>query len=462
MVLLDKTERGEVEMTKKRNKMDANRIIKKVVERIKGVDEFEVYLSREKKTTIEVKNKRVDSFEGADTWGICCRLLKDKALGFSYATSEEFIPKMVEDALQSMKNSTQDPSYGFPEGYHLKPLPFKTLDPELSLIPISEKIKKAKDLEEAAFSYDPRIKKVRKSSYNETISEIWILNSQGIHLSTSQSLVQAYILVVAEEGKEAQVGFEFGFDHFFSGLDTKKLGIKAAERAVGQLGARVVPSGKLPLFLENVVAAEFLEVLSASFLAESIKKNKSLLSGRLGEGVFSPLISIIDDGLLPQGMRSVPFDGEGVPTQRTPLVEKGVLKGFLYDNYYAHKDGISSTGNSLRSSLKSPPKVGISNLFIEKGKLSLADLFENAEGGLYITEVMGIHTADPISGDFSVGAAGFRIEAGRPKYPVKGVAFSGNIITLFSQVNGVGSDLRLFGQVGSPSLGVLPMDISGK
>jgi len=214
--------------------------------------------------------------------------------------------------------------------------------------------------------------------------------------------------------------------------------------------------------LDNRVATEILEVIAPAFLAENVQKGKSLLAGRIGEDIFSPMLRIRDDGTLPGGMGTAPFDGEGVPQQNTVLVDKGRLAGYLYDTYRARKAGMVSTGNATRGSSKSPPLMGVSNFFIDNGDTPFAGLLQGIERGILVTTVMGMHTANPISGDFSVGAAGFLIERGSVTVPVKGIAIAGNIMELFHSVELVGNDLRFFGVVGAPSLRIAELDVSGE
>jgi PmbA protein len=161
-------------------------------------------------------------------------------------------------------------------------------------------------------------------------------------------------------------------------------------------------------------------------------------------------------------MGTAPFDGEGVAQRNTVLVEEGRLKGFLYDTYCARKAGTVSTGNAARGGVKSPPRMGVTNFFIENGTVSFAGLLEGIGRGIVVTSVMGMHTANPISGDFSVGAAGFLIEQGAMTVPVKGIAIAGNILELFRNVEQVGDDLRFFGEAGAPSLRIAALDVSGE
>jgi PmbA protein len=235
-----------------------------------------------------------------------------------------------------------------------------------------------------------------------------------------------------------------------------------------RLGGKRIPSGVYPILIQNSVASEFLSILAHSFLADQVRKGKSPLRGRKGGRVFSPLLSIVDDGTHPKGISTSPIDGEGTPSQRTFLVVEGELSAYLYDRYWAHRENVSSsesaigsTGSSRRSSIKFPPGIGVSNFFIEPGKLLFSDLLKDLHPGVMVEEVMGLHTVDPISGDFSLGCSGQWIERGEKVHPVKSVAVAGNLFQLFKNVIGVGEDFRIFGSVGSPSLLVKELEISG-
>jgi PmbA protein len=209
------------------------------------------------------------------------------------------------------------------------------------------------------------------------------------------------------------------------------------------------------------VAASLLELLSTSLLAESVQKGRSLLAGRLGQEVAAPSANLIDDGLLPGGLETAPFDAEGNPRQRTVLLERGRLAGFLYDQYGANREGRASTGNASRPGALSPPSVQVSNLYLEPGSHSFEALLAEMGRGIIISNVLGMHTANPVSGDFSVGASGHWVEGGHISHPVKGIAISGNVLTLLSRLAVVGSDLRFWGRVGSPSLLIERLDVGG-
>lgn len=441
--------------------MDAIERLKRTIEG--KVDDYEIYISRERIMTIEVKDGAIDSFEKSMTEGAALRVLKDKSIGFSFSSCllEDSLKEMAKDAIDSAIYTAGDEFYGFPLKEAIPPLELKVYDPYLIHCPEREKIDKVLSLEDSARSYDPKVKKTRKAYYREILKEVEIIGKDRInsHLSTR---VTSGILAVAEGDGDSQIGWDSEYKRFFSDLNPVEIGRSAAERAVRLLGARQGKTASLPAILENTVSAEFLEVLSSSFLADNLHKGKSMLKDKIDKKVFSSLITIVDDGLLTGGWATAPFDDEGVKRQTTYLVKDGMLIGYLYDHYWAKRGGKDSTGNCYRQGFKTPPQVSYTNLYINKGSLPFQALIKEIRQGIYITDLLGIHTANRVTGDFSLGAMGFWIDNGNIAYPVKGIAISGNLLDLFSKVVGVGDDLRFFGGIGSPSLLVEELDISGR
>jgi PmbA protein len=445
--------------------MDVTAIIDKIESHLKGrlLDGYEIFMSASRNLSIEVKEQQVDTFRCSSPVGVGIRVLKANAMGFSFSTSMDDcdLMKMIDNALTSAQFQTPDENniFPFPEAY---PEISGLFDGELGRVGEGEKIGRAMELERLTLAADPRVRKVRKASYGESNYEGHIRNSLGVSGSYRDTSITCSVSAIAEKGDDSQMGWDFGFSNFFSGVDVATISRTAADKAAGLLGARKIPTMRCPAVLDNHVATEILEVLSTSFLADSVRKGKSLLAKRAGEAIFSPRLRIRDDGTLPGGMATAPFDGEGSPQRNTLLVDDGRLLGFLYDSYHARRSGTVSTGNATRSNSKNPPAMGVSNFFIENGATPFAGLLQGIERGVLLTSVMGMHTANPISGDFSVGAAGFLIEDGVATTPVKGVAIAGNILELFHGVEMVGNDLRFFGAVGSPSLRIAALDVSGE
>jgi PmbA protein len=212
------------------------------------------------------------------------------------------------------------------------------------------------------------------------------------------------------------------------------------------------------------VAVDFLGIFASALSAESVQKGKSLLKGKIGSQVVSPIIDIADNALIDRLLGSRPFDSEGVASKNKTLIGSGILNHFLHTAYTARKDNSTSTGNAVRAGFSSLPSVGITNLFLRPASGTLAlpftSLLEAAGEGLLVTDAMGMHTANPISGDFSVGITGLWVEGGTLLYPVKEAVISGNILDLFRKVVACGDDLTFYGKIGSPSLLIKDVDIS--
>ncbi len=447
--------------------------------RSRPIDGYEIYLEQSSRFDVESKERKVDTFQVSHSWGMAFRILNHHRMGFSYATLSSpsqgktknplsELEQIINDAIASAEDTSSDLCYDFaPSPRETFPL-LQIYDETLEGTSEKVKIEKAKALEEAARSVDPkRIKKVRKSSYQETTARRTLINSNGLQCSYDATFCSVSVTSVAEEAGEAEVGWDFDTSHFFGDLDAERVGREASRMALESLGGRKISSGVYAVLIHHRVASEFLSLLAHSFEADQIQKGKSPLRGKMGEGFFSPLITIEDNGLHPRGILTSPVDGEGMPTQKTPLVVHGELSGYLYDRYWAKRERgssgspVESTGNSRRSGIKSPPGIGTTNFLIEPGKLPFPGLLRDLHKGILLEEVMGLHTVDPISGDFSLGCSGKWVDGGKEVHPIKSVAVAGNLFKLFEDVVEVGEDFRFLGAVGSPSLLVRGLKISG-
>jgi PmbA protein len=248
-------------------------------------------------------------------------------------------------------------------------------------------------------------------------------------------------------------------------VDLKRIAREAARRATQILGARKATTTKGTIILEAATVAELLGVLSGAFSSDNVQKGKSFFAGRLYQKVASEAVDIVDTGLLPWRTGSRPFDAEGIPSQRTVLVERGVLQGYLYNLYTARKDRVCSTSNAVRAGIYGPPSVGISNLLIrpssEEFMRPLDELIGTIKKGMVVTEVMGVHTANPVTGEFSIGASGLWVEGGQIKYPVREAAISGSLLELLQRVVCFSTDMKFYGRIGCPDLLIEGINISG-
>jgi|SRR5208283_2529167 len=428
-----------------------------------GADEAEVYTRISKNLAVEVKNHKVETLESSLTSGYGIRVIKNKQPGFSYSTDPGKISRVVDAALSVAHYAEPDENIGFP--LPLQAGKMRIFDGRIAAITGDKAIDLVMLIEKGALDTDRRITKIRKSLGSFGTDNTCIVNSQGIDACYTSTICSAQLTVVAEYGADSQLGWDYEMSRLLDENAFAKVGAGAARRALQLLCARKINPVKGFIILDNSVAAEFLAILTASLSSDAVQKGKSMLAGKKGERVISTFLNIMDNGLLDDLPGSSPFDGEGVPAQNKVLIEEGVLKGFLYNTYTARKEGVQSTGNAARSGFAGIPGVGPTNIYIGPASpehtQELGKLIEAVNRGLYVTETMGMHTANPVTGEFSVGISGLWIEDGTVSYPVKEAVISGTVLDLFRQVVMIGSDLRFYGNIGSSSLMIESIDISG-
>lgn len=428
------------------------------------VSAWELYLHHERTLTVEVKEQKVESLQGARHAGMALRLLAHGRMGFAYTSdlSPAGLTELVSWAQSAAREVSPDVlwSFGEPEA---EPMPELAIyDSGLAARSEAEKIRQAMALEAAALAFDPRVKRVRKAEYSETEDEIHLWTSSGLRRYGRRTLCMVSLGAVAESGTDSQIGWELDFSHFYDRLKAAEVGREAAAKAVGLLGAGPIPSRRGPLVLKPEPAAELLGVLAAAVNAEAVVKNRSWLADRRGREVVSPALTVVDDGGFEPAADCFPFDGEGERSRRTVVMERGRLNSFLCDRYYGRRMGTASTGNSRRENFAVPPEVGVSCLYISPAGVGPDRLVRELSCGVVVEQLLGIHLADEVTGEFSVGCVGHLVEQGRRTAPVSGVVLSGQVGELFKRVEAVGSDLRFFGEVGSPSLLIEQADLSGK
>lgn len=427
-----------------------------------GAELAEAFVSSSKELAIDVRNGQVETMKLAEEQGLGLRVIIDSRVGFTFTTdvTAAGVESCAKQALANAGKTVQDRFNTLPEpvaGYPALDL----YDPAIRGTTVEDKINLAKKMEEAGRSFDPRVKIIESSSYQDAEVAVGIVNSLGLSAAYQGAYCGSYLSLVAGEGDDSQTGFAMKFGLKYQELDPESIGRLAAQRAVRMLGAKPIATQRAAVILDPYIATNFLDLVGPALTSEAVQKGRSLFAGKTGQQVASPLISIVDDGRLAGGIASAPFDGEGVATAETILIQDGMLKGFLYNTYTAAKDGVKSTGNGVRGSFKGTAEVGTTNFFIKPGQVSADQMIKEVQSGLYVTEVMGMHTANPISGDFSVGASGLWIENGQIVKPVRGMAIAGNILEMLGAVDAVGNDLEFFGGKGAPTIRISQMSLSG-
>ncbi|MHB1645316.1 MAG: TldD/PmbA family protein [bacterium] len=430
--------------------------------------EFEIYLFDAKILKMEAENSNISNYTDAISNGFSLRLKKEDKISFSYCSGldEEKVVNSFNNGfnLIGLTESNGDISFSSAkiDKNNLYENNLGIYSDNFFNIDIETKKNNLIEMENIAYSFDKRIYKVDKPSYSEVLITKRLANSNSIDLSSKKTHYEIFLSAASKNNDENASGFDFDASFEYGSLKFKKVAMNGAKKAVDQLGARIIESGKYNVLFDNITSSELLSILKQSFYASSVYKKKSLLDGKIDSKVLSEKLTIIDDGTLFGGYGTDIFDGEGTAMQKKFLCLNGVIKTFLYDIEYANKFQVKSTGNSRRSSHKELPELGATNFFIENGKKPFIDVVSSIKNGLYITELMGLHMAKPYTGEFSLGASGFYVKNGQIDFPIKGIVISGNIINLFNNIVEIADDIRFFGTIGSPSILIDDVQISGK
>jgi PmbA protein len=429
-----------------------------------GVSDYELFYLESDDLTIELKEKKVDSLTQAIDKSLSLRVLKDGRIGFSYCTKIERdgIKRMVENAFHTSKSTKADECNQLSQKDYDSLPEIKDFDNRLKDITFEEKLEALEKLEDAAYGYDERVKSARKLEFKQSLKDIRVLNSYGIDCLHKKTVFSFSAIVAASEGDESEISWESDFSNYYDKLDPAKVGEVAAKKACAALNGRVIKSEKLPIILDRMVSSELLSVLAPSFYADYVLKNKSSLKDKIGAKILSENLTILDDPLYDGGIATFPFDAEGSLSKTTSVVKNGVLLNYLSDTFTSKKMGIDNSANSVKGSLFSPPNVGNTNFYVVPGKRGKDELVRDMGRGLIITEAMGLHTANPISGDFSIGISGFFVDGGEIAYPVRGLVFSGNLFELLNDVTEVANDLKFYDKSAAPSLLIKNADIAGE
>jgi PmbA protein len=429
------------------------------------VRDGEVFLREARSTSIEVNDGAVENVIERGERGVGVRVLEDGRVGFAFTS--DLTPAGVDECVRlaraNVRVTTPDdaiaivaesPSADGALGIH---------EPGLDERSVVDKMTVAFAIEAAARMADPRVKTFRKTSYGDGELATHFATTGGARGSYRETSFGAGTSCMAVDDGDRQMGYFFDAARSFERIDAAEIGAEAARRAAEKLKPRPFPTQTTDLILEPYMAMGLLGAMAALFSAENVLKGKSLLRGRIGQRVASDVVTIRDEGRLRGGMRTAPFDGEGVPTGEVTLVESGMLRGYLHSMKTARKMGGRSTGSARRGGYAGTPHVGTSNFSIAPGPIPVRELWRSTERALYITSLLNLHTIDPISGDFSLGAAATYVERGERLYAVSEIAIAGNLIDLLTKIAAVGDDLRHGPSgIGSPTLLVRDVSVGGR
>ncbi len=426
-----------------------------------GCESAEVYAVSDNGFSVNVLKQEIIKYSVERSNGLNLRVLYAGKTGYAYTEVFEDPETLVAHAIDNAKaieNTDANPMQGaceYPE-ITVKPNPVVDRSEE-------EKIDLALRMERDTLAFDPRVNRMGYCSVDTGVAETHISNTLGLSADRKERYSYAVLAPILKDGEEEHESYSFKFGPEM--IEYGDIIRESVENALMQFHASPVDSGEYRILLRNDAAADLLSAFSSMFFAERVQKGLSLLSGKLGEQIASPAITILDDPFEADNPRA--FDAEGVPSVLTTVVENGVLKSYLYNLKSAQKDGVASTSNAGRMGAAGAVTTAPSNFYIGKGEQCFDELKKALNNGLIITELSGLHAGlNPISGDFSLIAKGQLVENGEIVRSVDQITVAGNFLAMMKGIEAVGSDLRfgppMGGRIGTPSLLIEKLVVSGK
>lgn len=446
--------------------------LRKVCERVAarakrlGADQAEAYAERTREASVKVRDGEVEDLTEATSRGLGLRVIRGGRLGFAWTSdfSPGALELFVRRALALAEVSARDPKNVLPDREALakrNPEPEGLFDPEVESLGADWKISAAVRMEAACRAEDPRIAGLEAVGAGDYLAEVAIASSEGFSDEHRGTYVYLYASPVAKaDDGQLQTASWMDYRRRLSQLqEPEEIGRIAARRAARMLGARKAPTQRVPVVFEPGMAASFIGGLVGAVNGEMVHRRSSFLGELRGEKVAPATVTVVDDGLLAGGLATAAFDGEGVPTRRTAVIEGGVLRSFLYDAYTAGRAKARTTGNARRS-FSSLPGIGVSNFYLERGTAPAAGIVAGVKNGLYVTSMLG-RGANTITGEYSRGANGLWIRDGELAEPVQEITVSGEMLAMLRGIDAVGDDLDFRGSMGAPTIRFAELMVSG-
>lgn len=432
-----------------------------------GASDAEAYASEDTGREVRVHGGEVESLTAATQRGVGIRAWIGQRVGYAYGTdlSESGVVGLASRAAEAAAVADEDEFAGPPEVSAGTAEGPRLRDASLSEWSTDRVVDLALAVERTALAADPRVAGVEQAVYADSDERIAIASSSGVGGEFERSTCHAYVqaLAAGEGGRETGLGFDLGRGP--AALDPDAIGREGAERATAMIGSVKPESGTCPVVLDPTVAASFVALIGRGLAAGAVQRGRSPFADRIGAEVAAAALVLHDDGLDPEGFASAPVDGEGVPRGRTTLIEETTLRTYLYDTYTARRGGVGSTGNASRGGYRSQPSVSASNLIVAPGAIAFEGLLREAEGGVLVTDVAGLHSGvNPVSGVFSVGATGRAIRGGELAEPLREFTIASDLVSMLGAVKAVGADPRWVpfgGSVSTPALLIGTMTVAG-
>lgn len=433
--------------------------------RTMGASDAEVVAAEGDHLEVGVRLGEVEKLKRARERRLALRLFMEhsSAMCSTADLAESSLSGLVEECSALAHATAPDPYCGLPgtDGPIPTAVDLDLYDTTAESMTAEEGLALARAAEGAALDADRRITNSEGAEFNVDTRRLLYGTSRGVFGEYRTSSYSLTVVPVGSHDGTMQQDYWYTSARHRADLEPPEtVGRQAAERVLRRLGARSVPTREVPVIFDSETAASLVGHLATAVSGSSVYRGTSFLQGRLGETLGPPGLTVVDDPLLTRGLGSRPFDAEGVSTRKNVVIENGVLRTYLLDSYSARKLGLRTTGSAVRS-LGEAPSAGISNFYLQNGNHDPANIIASVCEGLYVTDLIGFGV-NPVTGDYSRGAAGIWIRNGRPAFPVHEVTIAGNLLDMFRSIEMVGNDLRFRATTASPTLKIARMTIAGE
>ncbi len=429
-----------------------------------GADEAEAVLENVKSFNVDVRKGEIESLQKSVSQGLGLRVFINKQFGFGYTSdlSPTSVDETIKKTIELARLTESKPWQGLPD---FGPQPLSNLDlydSDLAKVPDEKKIATAREIEKIALSLDKRITNSYGAGFSNGEREAGLFNSKGISFVLKATQCGFNVGLIAGEGNNMQSGGWSSSKRFYKELDSiESVAQKAVKLTVEQLGPKPVPTKKVPVIFDRYAAPSFWAGVLGSLNGDAVFRKATFMTNSLNQEIASPMITVVDDPTIPRFVASSPVDGEGNVTRRNILIDKGVLKMFLYDSQIARKAGVKVNTMANRGSYRSLPSASFLNVIVQNGKDSFDSLLKDVKEGLYVKGLRGSGT-DATTGAFSVGCNGFWIENGAAAFPVDGVTLGGTTLEILKGIDKVANDLDMRSSLNSPSFRVKEITVGGR
>jgi len=426
-----------------------------------GADGAEAYVTVSRSRRAKARNGLLEDLTTSKRGGLGVRVLRGGRAGLATTTDlqRSDFGEIFQQAWELADLGDRDPWLRQAEPAGTDDLPSR-YDPRAEALTPEERIQRALQLEAEARKASPKVCAVREASWSDGAGASLLLTQRGVRAFDLGSSCSASIELAVEEDGDRQAAWHYDVGRHPGALSLEAIGREAALKGERKLRPQQLPAGRYAVVLHPEVAVDLLSLVAGMLSAESVLKQRSLFAGKLGQAIASPLLTLVDDGRLAEGLGTEPWDGEGLPTRRNVLIQDGVLQTFLHSLKTAAEMGLSPTGSASRG-VGSNPGVTLFNLFPRAGDHAPGQLYALAGNGVLITEIMGLHTVDPVSGDLSVGASGLRIRGGELAESVDRLTIAGNLRDFLTRISALGNDLRWYGSQAGVSMLLEDMALGG-